>query len=111
MKETYIGELQELILLTIMANDNRAYGVIIQEDLKNSLGRKLSRGSLHTALSRLESKGFLVSELGEPTPERGGKSKKYYSVTSEGKRVIALAKELRERYYRVITEFSFHGAK
>ena len=109
MKETYIGELQELILLTILAHHNKTHGVIIQENLKETLGRRISRGSLHTALTRLVQKGFLESMLGEPTPERGGKSKKYYVVTNAGKQTLARAKELRERYYKVIPQLSFHG--
>ena len=109
MKETHIGELQELILLIIMANDNRAYGVAIQDDLMKSLGRKISRGSLHTALSRLESKGFLASELGESTPERGGKRKKYYKVTSSGTEVILVAKRLSDSYYAMIPTLQLNG--
>ena len=107
MKETYLGELEELVLLTILSEDNKTHGVIIQEKLKEDLNRRTSRGSLHTLLSRLEAKNYLVSELGDPSPTRGGKSKKLFSVTSAGKEALSIAKSMRDRYYKVIPIFKF----
>lgn len=107
MKETYLGELEELVLLTILSEENKAHGVIIQEKLREDLKRRVSRGSLHTLLTRLENKGYLIYEMGDPSPNRGGKSKKEYSVTSAGQQALSLAKSMRDRYYKVIPIFKF----
>ncbi len=107
MKETYLGELEELILLAILSEENKAHGVAIQEKLMTDLNRKISRGSLHTVLSRLEAKSYLVSSKGDPTPERGGKSKKLFSVTSSGMSALSYAKMMRDQYYKVIPIFKF----
>ncbi|MEM6765370.1 MAG: helix-turn-helix transcriptional regulator [Bacteroidota bacterium] len=106
MQRGYFGEFQEIVLLTILVLNNNAYGVSIQKEMAERLNKKVSRGSLHTALSRLEKKGFIHSKLGESTPERGGKRKKYYFLTQEGKTALAEARSLRESLWNAIPSFS-----
>ena len=84
MKGTFLGEFQELVLLAILALDEEAYGVSIQQKIKEVAGRSITRGALHSALSRLEEKGFLKSAFGAATKERGGRRKRLYKVTASG---------------------------
>lgn len=109
MKETNLGEFQEIILLIILSLDNKTYGAEVQRVLKSDLDRSISRGSLHTAFTRLEEKGFLVSEIGGATKERGGRRKKYFSVSSSGKESLQEAKDIRERLWNKIPNLVFQN--
>ena len=106
MKETNIGEFQEIVLLAILILDDQAYGLQIQKEISKRLKRELSRGALHTALTRLEEKGFLESEYGGATAERGGRRKRYYKLTNSGKAALQQAKELREEMWSLVPKFS-----
>ena len=106
MKGTYLGEFQEIVLLTILILDDNAYGVTIQEEINTRLKRKVSRGALHTALSRLEEKGFIQSEMGGASATRGGRRKRYYSVTNKGKLALKAAKNIRDQLWKAIPNFS-----
>lgn len=70
-----------------------AYGVSIRDDIEGRTGRAVSAGALYTALARMENRGFVDSRLGEPTPERGGKRKRLYTVRPAGERALAEAYE------------------
>ena len=96
MKGTYLGEFQEVVLLTILVLEGNAYGVSIQEEIEKRTSRSVSRGALHTALTRLDDKGFINSEYGGATAERGGRRKRFYQVTNLGKSALEEAKSLRE---------------
>ena len=98
MKGTFLGEFQELVLLAILALDEEAYGVSIQQKIKEVAGRSITRGALHSALSRLEEKGFLKSAFGEATKERGGRRKRLYSVTASGQNALEEARMIRESF-------------
>ncbi len=102
MKGTYLGEFQELVLLSILVLAEEAYGVSIQEEINQKTGRSISRGALHSALTRLEDKDFIRSQFGEATPERGGRRKKYYQITNLGQKSLDEAKAIREEYYSTI---------
>ena len=106
MKGTYLGEFQEIVLLTILILDENAYGVSIQEEIKKELNRNISRGALHTALTRLEEKGFIKSEVGGATKERGGRSKRMYTVTNLGKEALREARQLREQLWQKVPGWS-----
>lgn len=106
MKGANLGEFQEIVLLSILILDKEAYGLKIQQALSERLKRTLSRGALHTALSRLEEKGFIDSYTGGATAERGGRRKRYYSLTSSGKVAITQAKELREEMWSLVPKLS-----
>lgn len=106
MKGTYLGEFQEIVLLAILILDDNAYGVSIQEEIKIELKRNISRGALHTALTRLEDKGFIKSEVGGATKERGGRSKRMYAVTNLGKEALKEARQLREQLWQKVPEWA-----
>ncbi len=100
MKGTNLGEFQEIVLLIILVLDDNAYGVSIREEIKKRMDRKISRGALHAALSRLEDKGYIQSSQGEATPVRGGRRKKYYTLTKYGVKALEKARELREQLWQ-----------
>ena|SRR5690349_15615514 len=95
MKKTKLGEFEELVLLTVAALQQNAYGVEIKRELENRLKEKLSVGSIQSALKRMEDKGFLTSEFGEATLKRGGKRKRIYTATSYAHKVLAEMKDIR----------------
>ena len=108
MKGTHLGEFQEIVLLTIMVLDEAAYGVSIKQEINQKTNRNISRGALHTALSRLEEKGFIKSKQGEASPERGGHPKRYYTVTNKGVEALHEARALREQLWSQIPKLKLH---
>ena len=107
MKGTYLGEFQEIVLLTILVLGENAYGVSIQDEISDRTGRKVSRGALHTALTRLDEKGFISSEYGGATAERGGRRKRFYQVTNLGKEALEGAKTLRDELWNEVPQVSW----
>ena len=81
---SYLGEFELMILLAVIQLREEAYGVPISRELEAHRGRSVSVGSVYAALERLEAKGLVSSTLGDPTPERGGKAKRYFRITKEG---------------------------
>lgn len=102
MKGDYLGEFQEIVLLTIVVLEDNAYGVTIQKEIDSRVGRYISRGSLHTALTRLEEKGLIRSSMGGATQARGGRRKRFYCITDKGKIAIQKTREIREQFWRAI---------
>ena len=88
MKSEYLGELEQQILLVVLRLGDEAYANPIGELLASAADRRLARGALYTALERLETKGFVRSTLGDPLPERGGRARRYFTVTSAGRRAL-----------------------
>ena len=86
----YLGELEQMVLLAILQLDDSAYGTNVMNELKQRVARKVSRGALYVTLDRLEEKGMLSSRLGDPNPRRGGRPKRFMTVTPAG--VSALKK-------------------
>ena len=95
----YLGEFEELVLLTIAALDENAYGVAIKEDIESRSDRSVSIGALHSTITRLEEKGFIKSWLTDPTQERGGRRKRNFELTHQGKVVLHHVKELRDELW------------
>src|ERR1700712_3649579 len=95
MRKTKLGEFEELVLLTVASLQCDAYGVAIKRTLEDRMKTKLSVGSIQSALKRMEEKGFLTSEIGEPSKERGGKRKRIYKTTNYAHRVLSEMKEIR----------------
>ena len=85
---SYLGEFELMILFAILHLGDQAYGVPIARELERHRGREVSIGSVYAALERLETKGLIASSLGDPTPERGGKAKRYFRVNREGMRQV-----------------------
>lgn len=88
MKRTYLGEFEEIVLLTVAVMADDAYGVSITHEIIEQTGRSVRLNQIHAALQRLEEKGMVKSEMGEPTAERGGRRKRLFSVTAYGQRTL-----------------------
>jgi PadR family transcriptional regulator, regulatory protein PadR len=84
--DVYLGELEQQLLLVVLRLADEAYANPIAETLARAAGRRVSRGALYTALERLEQKGCLRSTVGDPLPERGGRARRYFTVTAAGLR-------------------------
>jgi DNA-binding PadR family transcriptional regulator len=103
----YLGEFEELVLLTIVYLDKDSYGVAIKEAIEERCKRAISIGALHSTLTRLEEKGYIKSWMGDPTPERGGRRKRFFEVTHRGKVELHSMKSLRDDLWkRSITKLS-----
>jgi PadR family transcriptional regulator, regulatory protein PadR len=87
------GTFEQQILLALMHLGPDAYGLSIREEIESRTGRSVSAGALYTALDRLEKKGLASSRLGDPTPQRGGKRKRLYTLESSGERALSEAYE------------------
>jgi PadR family transcriptional regulator PadR len=85
---TFLGEMELMVLLAVARLGDDAYGVPISKELLNLAGREVALGSIYAALDRIEHKGFVTSSLGDPTPERGGRAKRYFRVTTSGVRAL-----------------------
>ena len=106
MKKTKLGEFEELVLLTVAALQEEAYGVEIKRELEERLNERLSVGSIQSALKRMEEKGFLTSEFGDATRKRGGKRKRIYSATPYAHRVLTEMREVRAGLWAAIPRLS-----
>ena len=84
----YLGELELMTLLALVRLGDDAYGVPISKELLDMAGREVALGSVYAALDRLERKKFVTSTLGDPTPERGGRAKRYFRITPPGIRAL-----------------------
>jgi DNA-binding PadR family transcriptional regulator len=102
MKGSNLGELEELILLTVGILYQKAYGVAVMDEIENQTGRSLNISGVHAVLQRLEEKGLLKSEMSEPTGERGGRRKRLFMLTAAGKRSLEDAKEQRNQLFNQI---------
>jgi len=96
MKGERLGEFEELVLLSVRLGVHEASGLEIQEGLEQNAGRKVSLGAIYAALDRLTRKGFIDSWLGDPTPIRGGRRKRYYRVTPAGIRTLEETRRIRD---------------
>ena len=106
MKGTNLGEFEELVLLTIAALMEEAYSVAICEEIEKVSGRSVKLSVVHAVLNRLDKKGFVKSHLGEPTKARGGRRKRFFTVTHAGKVTLTKVKEQREQLWQLIPEFN-----
>ena len=93
MAREHLGELEQIVLLAVLRLDAEAYGVPIGLEIEARTGRALTVGALYRTLDRLESKGYVTSAFGEPTPERGGRARRYFSVRPAGLRVLRASRE------------------
>lgn len=107
MKGTYLGEFEELVLLTVAVLYDSAYGVAVQKEINNRTGRKVTISTVHSALKRLEKKGFATSQYGEATPQRGGRRKLLFHVTMVGKNALETNRTLRNNLWNDISTTAF----
>jgi|SRR5688572_9567811 PadR family transcriptional regulator, regulatory protein PadR len=96
----YIGEFEELVLLTVAVLGDDAYGVSIKQEIERNADRDISIGALHSTIARLEEKGFLKSHLGGATQERGGRRKRFFQLTQSGKASLHDIKNLRDELWK-----------
>lgn len=101
---SYLGEFELMILLAVIHLGDDAYGVPICRELERHRGRSVSVGSVYAALERMEAKGLVASALGDPTPERGGKAKRYFTVTKAGLRQVHETRRVLSRLWQTLPE-------
>jgi len=80
----YLGEFEHIIVLALLRLEDRAYGVTVRQEIESRTSREVSIGAVYATLERLETKGYVKSHRGDPTPERGGRSKRFFRVTPRG---------------------------
>jgi DNA-binding PadR family transcriptional regulator len=100
MRETRLGEFEQIVLLAVLRLGDGAYGVPIQREIEKRAGRRVTVGALYATLDRLESKHLLHSWFADPTPQRGGRSKRYFRVLPEGIAALAEAKAALDRMWQ-----------
>jgi len=114
MKKYQLGEFEEVVILTIGILNNEAYSISIKDEIEARLSRSVSMGALHTALKRLEDKGYLRSLAGEITKERQGRPKRYFEITAMGKKAMLYARTTREELWnaipKTVLQVSFNSA-
>lgn len=91
--EESLGSLEHIVLLAVMRLGDNAYGITVLNEIEVVTGRDLSIGTVYAALGRLESKGYVKPSTGEPTAERGGRAKRYFHVTADGRSAVRRAQE------------------
>lgn len=111
MKETGLGEFEEVILLLVGILEEEAYAFRISEEFEAQTGRSVSIGAVHAALSRLGDKGFLESEMKAGNATRGGRRKRIYSITASGERTLVEARDFRISLWRQYPPFSTGNLK
>jgi len=109
MKGSYLGEFEEIVLLLVAVMDDEAYGLAIQERFVAQTGRSAAIGAVHSALNRLEEKGFLDSIMADATAKRGGRRKRIFNVTAAGKQALETSRKLRNNLWDKIPELSWKG--
>ena len=107
MRGEQIGELEELVLLTIGSLYQEAYAVAILDEIKLNTKRSLDVTAVHSVLRRLEKKGFVISEMGGATKNRGGRRKRLFRLTQAGRTVLDQNMELRLALYNKLPKLSF----
>ena len=94
-----LGEFEQIALLALMRLRANAYGASIRQEIADRTGRDVSVGAVYTTLERMEQKGFVSSARGEPTPERGGRAKRYYKIEAPGEHALQKSRETMDRMW------------
>src|SRR6266704_3477085 len=97
MSDHYLGEFEQIVLLAVLRLENKAYGVPIRQEIAKRGGRETTVGALYSTLDRLEAKGYVHSWFADPTPLRGGPSKRYFQVTAAGLESLENSKSVLDR--------------
>ena len=100
MKPPFLGEFEQVVLLAILRLGDNAYGVTIRSEIATCTRRKIAPGALYTTLDRMEEKGIVRSWMGDATPERGGRAKRYFVLTKAGRAALISA----QRAYQVLLD-------
>lgn len=107
MKGDYLGEFEELVLLTVGVLYPDAYAVSVSQEIEKQSGRVINVSAVHKSLYRLETKGMLKSELGDPESKRGGKRKRIFTLTAYGKKALDKSMELRLNLHNQIPKLAY----
>ena len=99
-RQSHLSDFELITMLVLLRLGEKAYGVPIAREMEQQTGREVKLGSMYAAFERLEQKGFVASELGEPTRERGGRAKRYFRVTHRGLRQIRKTQQTLIRLWR-----------
>src|SRR5947209_1807069 len=89
-----LGRFEEIVLLALVRLRENAYGVTIRREIAERTGRDVSFGAVYTTLERLQRKGYVSSRVGDPTPERGGRAKRYFRIEASGTRALERSQEV-----------------
>lgn len=103
-KANYLGEFELMVMLVVIRLGDRAYGVPISREIEQQTGREVAFGTVYATLDRLQQKGFVRSNLGDATPERGGRAKRFFRATPAGLRTVRETKENLVRLWRGLRE-------
>lgn len=106
LKGDNLGEFEELVLLTAATLGEQAYGVSVMQYIIKETGRSVNISAVHEVLKRLERKGYVKSKMGGATAERGGRRKRYFLLTSSGKKTLDEAIKLKMQLYKRVPSFS-----
>ena len=109
MKGTYLGEFEELVLLTVGILFDDAYGLAIVDELEKQTGRQVMISVVHKSLVRLEEKGYLKSRMGGATETRGGREKRLYTLTAAGSKVMSQSRDVRNTMWKQVPKIALDG--
>ncbi|MBD0257231.1 MAG: PadR family transcriptional regulator [Cytophagales bacterium] len=102
MRRAYLGEFEELVLLTVALLNGEAYGVSVTKELLEKTGRAVSISAVHVALHRLQEKGLVASSLGGASAERGGRRKRFFTPTAYGQQTLREIHDTRNQLFDLI---------
>jgi len=106
MKKYQLGEFEEVVLLTVGVLFDEAYGIAIKNEIESRLKRKVSVGALQSALRRMEQKGYLKTREGESNQIRGGRPKRYFTITAYGKAALEYTRDVRSELWQAIPKMA-----
>ena len=109
MPQDHLGEFEQIVLLSVVRLGDGAYGVPIRQEIEKRIGRQVTVGALYSTLDRLEAKGYLQSWFAEPTPKRGGRSKRYFQLLPAGLQALTDCKAMLDRMWRGVRLKGHHG--
>ena len=101
IKRSYLGEFEEIVLLTVAALNEEAYGVAIMHEIFEQTGRDVRLNQVHASLHRLEEKGMVRSKMGAATNERGGRRKRLFVTTALGRKALHEIQLVRDRLWNL----------
>ncbi len=107
--KTNIGEFEEIVLLLVAAQHNKAYGMSITRTIEDELKRSVTLSSVHTSLYRLEEKGFVQSYIGGASEIRGGRRKRFFTITTTGKAALKKSMQVRLKLWDMVPAFVIEG--
>lgn len=102
MKRVYLGEFEEVVMLIVAMLETEAYGVKITHEIIRQTNRSVRLNQVHASLHRLEDKGMIISKMGDPTPERGGRRKRIFTITAYGRQTLTEMNTVRAQLWNLL---------